>query len=372
MRSSHGGARRVTHVVGARPNFVKAAPVIRALSAHSVEQIVIHTGQHYDDAMSDVFFRELGLPAPDVNLGVGSGSHAEQTAALLIGLEREFIARRPDAVIVYGDVNSTLAAALAAAKLSISIVHVESGLRSFDDSMPEELNRRLTDQLAGLLLTTSPEAEAQLVAEGRPAASIRFVGNTMIDSLEAHRSHLDPVGLAQRLGLPSRWAVATVHRPANVDATDAAREITAAIEALSAHIDVVIPVHPRSRARLLEQGLGSSSAVHVIDPLGYRDFLSLMSGATLVVTDSGGVQEETTMLGIPCLTARTSTERPITISHGTNRLVRVEEIAVEAAALLSSPSVVSTLRPPLWDGRAGERCADEIMQFVARVREAAA
>jgi UDP-N-acetylglucosamine 2-epimerase (non-hydrolysing) len=352
-------SRAVTHVVGARPNFIKAAPLVRALDQLGVDQHIVHTGQHYDDALSGVFFRELGLPAPDVNLGVGSGSQASQTAAMLVGIEAELLLHPPPLVLLYGDVNSTLAGALVAAKLQIPVGHVEAGLRSFDRSMPEEINRVVVDSLSDLLFTTSPEADGHLVREGVDPTRIHFVGNPMIDTLVHLRERLDPRPLRTRLMLAGEYGVVTIHRPANVDDAAAARRVAEALEAASRLLPLVVPLHPRGHAALIAGGLGSSTFVQVIDPLGYIDFLSLVSGARLVITDSGGIQEETTVLGIPCLTLRPNTERPITISHGTNRLVAPESL-VEAVADVLTGDVLAKRQPPppLWDGRAGNRIAD--------------
>src|SRR5216683_406063 len=311
----------ITHVLGARPNFVKAAPVIRALAGLGHPQKVIHTGQHYDERMSEVFFVQLGLPRPDVNLGVGSGSHAQQTAAVMIGLEREFTEISPSLVVVYGDVNSTLGAALVAAKLGIPLAHVEAGLRSFDDSMPEEINRRLTDQLCALLFATSPEAIGHLANEGVAVNSVHLVGNPMIDTLVANLERFDTGAARSARGLPERYVVATLHRPANVDDPVVAAELVKALHEVAAEIDVIIPVHPRGRAALDEAGLSTHERIHACEPLGYLEFMALVRGATAVVTDSGGVQEETTLLRVPCLTLRPSTERPVTITSGSNRLV---------------------------------------------------
>jgi UDP-N-acetylglucosamine 2-epimerase (non-hydrolysing) len=346
------------HVVGARPNFVKAAPVLRALAARDVPQRLVHTGQHYDPLLSDVFFRDLELPAPDVSLGVGSGSQGRQTAALMVALEDEFLARRPTCAVVYGDVNSTLAAALVCAKLRIPVAHVEAGLRSFDDSMPEEINRRVTDQLSELLFVTSPEGLENLAREGVPARRAHFVGNPMIDTLLAALDHLDAVGVAHRLGIQRPYAVATLHRPANVDTHVAAGRLVAALTELTRRLPVVLPLHPRGRAKLEEAGLAKVPRLTLLDPLGYLDFLSLVRGATLVVTDSGGIQEETTVLDVPCLTLRPNTERPITITHGTNRLVAPEGLGAAADAALAGELARRGEGPPLWDGHAGERIAE--------------
>jgi UDP-N-acetylglucosamine 2-epimerase (non-hydrolysing) len=355
----------VVHIVGARPNFVKAAPVVRALRERDIEQTIVHTGQHYDALMSDVFFEELEIPAPDLNLGVGSGSHAAQTAALLTALELAFISLRPALVVAYGDVNSTLAAAIVAAKLGIPIAHVEAGLRSFDRSMPEEINRIVTDVLADIHFTTSPEARDNLVREGVADAGIHFVGNPMIDTLVAHRDRFDAARIRDRLGIPGRYGVATLHRPGNVDDPDVAARIVRAVAAVAAMVPLVIPLHPRGRPVLEAAGLAGAPGVTIVDPLGYVDFLSLLSGAALVVTDSGGIQEETTILGIPCLTVRPNTERPITISHGTNRLVEPEALPAAAQAALESRAPAPAGPPPLWEGHAGERIADVVARWLS-------
>ncbi|MBT2225962.1 non-hydrolyzing UDP-N-acetylglucosamine 2-epimerase [Nonomuraea sp. NEAU-A123] len=355
----------VLHVLGARPNFVKAAPVVRALGELGVRQGIIHTGQHYDALMSDVFFADLGLPDPVANLGVGSGSHAKQTAALLVGLEEVVLEHDPDLVVVYGDVNSTLAAILVCAKLGIRTAHVEAGLRSFDRGMPEEVNRIVTDSLSDLLFATSPDALSHLAAEGVPAAKVHLVGNPMIDSLFSALPSLDPAPVVARLGIPARYAVATLHRPANVDTPEAAKELVSAVLEVAHQIPIVVPIHPRGRTRLAEAGLVDGPSVKVIEPLGYVDFLSLVRGAALVVTDSGGVQEETTMLGVPCLTVRPNTERPITITHGTNRLVTPALLPAAAGKALSDGAATpSGELPPLWDGAAGPRIARVISAWL--------
>jgi UDP-N-acetylglucosamine 2-epimerase (non-hydrolysing) len=355
----------IVHVLGARPNFVKAAPVIAALRTAGAEQAVVHTGQHYDARMSEIFFAELGLPEPDVNLGVGSGGHAAQTAALLVGLEGEFTSRSPALVIVYGDVNSTIAAALVAAKLHIPVAHVEAGLRSFDMTMPEEVNRRVTDQLSALCLVTSPEGIGHLAAEGVPVARTHLVGNPMIDTLLANLDSFDTGRVRAEYGLPERYVLATMHRPANVDAPGTASALVRHLHGVADLADLVIPVHPRGRANLLAAGLADHSGVHILDPLGYIDFIAAVRGAAAVVTDSGGLQEETTILGVPCLTVRPNTERPITITHGTNRLVTFEELVPAARKALESGTFPSDRRPPLWDGHAGPRIAEVIMEFLS-------
>jgi UDP-N-acetylglucosamine 2-epimerase (non-hydrolysing) len=346
----------ITHVLGARPNFVKAAPVIAALSERAREQRVIHTGQHYDERMSEVFFRELGLPEPDVNLGVGSGSHAAQTAAIMIALEKEFIERSPELVMVYGDVNSTIAAALVAAKLHIPVAHVEAGLRSFDMTMPEEVNRRLVDQLSDLLFVTSPEAVGHLAAEGVDVGRVHLVGNPMIDTLLAHLDSFDTGAVRAAHGLPERYIVATLHRPANVDDPQVAAGLVKRLHEIADLADVVMPVHPRGRKVLTAAGLDDHPRVTLLEPLGYVDFVAAVRGAAVVVTDSGGVQEETTILGVPCLTVRPNTERPITITHGTNRLVTPDGLVAAVEKALASSAGEREV-PPLWDGEAGPRIA---------------
>ncbi len=369
MPSLRSSVPPLAHVVGARPNFVKAAPVMRALSSEGVAQRLVHTGQHYDPLLSDVFFHDLELPAPDVSLEVGSGSQGRQTAALLVALEDEFLANAPARVVVYGDVNSTLATALVCAKLGIPLAHVEAGLRSFDMSMPEEINRRVTDSLSDLLFVTSPEGLDNLAREGVDAGRMHFVGNPMIDTLLAHFDRFDAAAVTSRLGIAGRYAVATVHRPANVDSPEAAARLVAALRDLGKRLSVILPLHPRGRAELQAAGLMDVPGVRVIEPLGYLDFLSLVRGAALVVTDSGGIQEETTVLGVPCLTLRPNTERPITISHGTNRLVNPADLGVAAdealAGVAAGSAAASTAGPPLWDGHAGERIAAILCEALA-------
>jgi UDP-N-acetylglucosamine 2-epimerase (non-hydrolysing) len=363
-------SHQLDHVIGARPNFIKAAPVIRALRARGVEQRVVHTGQHYDDRMSDVFFRELDLPRPDVYLGVGSGTHAEQTAATMVGLERAWTEHPPRLVVVYGDVNSTLAASLVAAKRSIASAHVEAGLRSFDRSMPEEINRIVSDLMAELLFTTSPEANDLLRSTGVPAERIHFVGNPMIDTLLAHRAAFETSEERDRLGLPETYGVVTLHRPSNVDGADNARAVVAALDGLAGLLPLVIPLHPRGRSTLEAAGLRDRERLRVVEPLGYVAFLSLVASARLVLTDSGGIQEETTILDVPCLTMRPNTERPITVSHGTNRLVTPGDVLEAARSILASPARPTGPRPPLWDGHAGERIADTIVSWLEAGRVA--
>jgi UDP-N-acetylglucosamine 2-epimerase (non-hydrolysing) len=359
----------IVHVVGARPNFMKAAPVIQALEARGIAQLVVHTGQHYDDALSDVFFRDLGLPEPDLNLGVGSGSQATQTAALMVALEGTFLQLEPSLAIVYGDVNSTVAAALVAAKLRVPLAHVEAGLRSFDDSMPEEINRRVTDMLSDLLFVTSPEGVDNLLRSGVAEERIRFVGNPMIDTLLANMDRFNPAGMRERLGLPDRYAVATMHRPANVDRPEQAARIVAMLRSVARLVPIVVPLHPRGRPMLEAAGLQAEDRLRIVEPLGYVDFLSLVRGSVAVVTDSGGIQEETTVLRVPCLTVRPNTERPITISHGTNRLVQPEDVAPMLEAIMAAESPAPSEGPPLWDGHAGKRIAEVVAAWLAERAE---
>jgi UDP-N-acetylglucosamine 2-epimerase (non-hydrolysing) len=355
----------ITHVLGARPNFVKAAPVIRALAALGHAQRVVHTGQHYDERMSDVFFVQLGLPKPDVNLGVGSGTQAAQTADVLVGMEREFLDSSPSLAVLYGDVNSTIGAALAGAKLGVPLAHVEAGLRSFDNTMPEEINRRLTDQICDLLFCTSPEALGHLAREGRPDSAMHLVGNPMIDTLLANLDKFDAAAARAAYGLGDRrYVVATLHRPANVDSPERAAELVRALHEVASELDVIIPLHPRGRATLTAAGLLEVPRIRVVDPLGYVEFMSLVRGAAAIVTDSGGVQEETTLLRVPCLTLRPNTERPITITSGSNRLVTRDELAAAVLKACDDGPYAGEL-PPLWDGQAGPRIARIVTSWLA-------
>lgn len=353
----------ILHVVGARPNFMKAAPVVAALERHAgIRQTLVHTGQHYDAAMSEIFFFELGLPRPDVNLEVGSGSHAVQTAQVMLRFEETVLADRPDMVLVYGDVNSTVAATLVCAKLGIKVGHVEAGLRSFDRTMPEEINRLLTDQVADLLFTPSVDGDANLLREGIAAEKIHLVGNVMIDTLVRllPRAEAGWPELQRRLPpLAGDYGLVTLHRPSNVDEPAMLRPLMAALNELSHAIDLVFPIHPRTRARLASLGLtGQNERLHMSEPLGYLDFLALQRHATLVITDSGGIQEETTYLGVPCLTVRANTERPVTVTHGTNRLVGQDlDLLLRLAGEVVAGTAPRGQIPPLWDGRAAERIA---------------
>lgn len=339
---------------------MKIAPIVREMSRFPREfaQTLVHTGQHYDDNMSKIFFDELDLPRPEINLEVGSGSHAEQTAAVMMRLEPVLAQFKPDWVFVPGDVNSTLACALVAVKLGVKVAHVEAGLRSFDRTMPEEINRLLTDQVSDLLLTHSPEANDNLVREGIAPEKVHLVGNTMIDTLV----RLMPVAekrwpsLRGQLGF-NRFVLVTLHRPNNVDAVAGLSEIISALNEVSVDFPVIFPVHPRTRQRIAEHKLAVSSSVRLTEPIGYLDFLALQAHASVVVTDSGGVQEETTFLGIPCLTVRPNTERPITITIGTNRLVERNSTAIVAAvrSAIEQPRESTPRRPNFWDGHAAER-----------------
>jgi len=363
---------KIINVVGARPNFMKVAPVVEAMGRRGREfaPLVVHTGQHYDESMSDAFFRDLELPRADYHLGVGSGSHAAQTAAVMERFEPVVLRERPDWVVVVGDVNSTLACALVCAKAGVRSAHVEAGLRSRDRTMPEEINRRLTDQIADLLLTHSADADRNLLAEGIPADRIRLVGNVMIDSLLKHAGRAARSTVREDLGVAGRdYAVVTLHRPSNVDEPGAFARVLSALERLSERLPVVFPAHPRTRARAAEFGLEGRLAraqnLRLVEPLGYLDFLRLMSGAALVLTDSGGLQEETTALGIPCLTLRENTERPVTVELGTNRVVGTDEEKIVEAAFeaLDTPRENFSARvPPLWDGRTAERIIDAIAE----------
>jgi UDP-N-acetylglucosamine 2-epimerase (non-hydrolysing) len=351
---------RIVHVIGTRPNFVKMAPVIAAVERERPDwqQAIVHTGQHYDRLMSDVFLEELGVPAPDHMLGVGSASHAVQTARIMERLEPVLIEEAPDLVLVPGDVNSTLAAALTAAKLELAVGHIESGLRSFDRSMPEETNRVLTDHLSRHLFMHSDEAAENLRAEGIDEQRVHFVGNTMIDTLVALESRFRARGLAAELGLePGGYLLVTLHRPALVDGP-LLNDAMAALAAVAAELPVVFPVHPRTRKMMAAQW-ESSPGLKLLDPIGYLDFLSLEADAGAVLTDSGGIQEETTYLGVPCFTLRDNTERPVTVRAGTNTLLGLDPGRIrEIPGLLDSSGGRSVSAPPLWDGEAAKRVLD--------------
>lgn len=354
-------------VVGARPNFMKAAPIVRAARGAGLTLTLVHTGQHYEPELSDVFFDELGLPGPDVHLGVGSGTQTGQTARIMLAFEPELCRVDPAVVVVVGDVNSTLACGLAAAKEGYAVAHVEAGLRSFDERMPEELNRRLCDQLSRYLFTTSADATENLLREGIDPDRIELVGNTMVDTLVRLGAAARARRPAEGLGVAgAAYAVATMHRPENVDEPAELRRVVESLVGVARRVRLVVALHPRTRARLAEHGLeevlAAAPGVLLTTPLGYLDFVGLVADARLVLTDSGGVQEETTVLGVPCLTLRESTERPVTVVQGTNRVVGTEPARVLEAAVqaLSSPRRPASL-PELWDGQAAER-------IVARLR----
>jgi UDP-N-acetylglucosamine 2-epimerase (non-hydrolysing) len=364
-------------VAGARPNFMKVAPIVRVLQARQdamraagieLNFSVVHTGQHYDANMSDIFFRDLGIPAPDRHLDVGSGSHAVQTAKVMVAFEKALIEDRPDLVVVVGDVNSTLACSLTAKKLGIRVAHVEAGLRSFDGGMPEEVNRKLTDAISDLLFVTEESGMRNLRAEGVPAERVFLVGNVMIDTLLRNipritsREFAPSVPVRAFLEAAGRYAVLTLHRPSNVDQKDMFEPIWGAITDVARQVPVLFPVHPRTREKIAAFGLGGAG-VTMIDPVGYLDMLYAVKEAALVLTDSGGLQEETTALGVPCVTIRENTERPITVDVGTNYLAgtRPEAILAAAREILSGHGKKGII-PPLWDGHAAERIADILLR----------
>jgi UDP-N-acetylglucosamine 2-epimerase (non-hydrolysing) len=359
---------RIVNVVGARPNFIKIAPIIDEMRRRSarIEPLLVHTGQHYDQSMSASFFDDLQIPHPDINLKVGSGSHSEQTGRIIIAFERVLLEHPADWVVVVGDVNSTIAAAIVASKMLVKVAHVEAGLRSYDRTMPEEINRVVTDCLADLLLTPTRDANDNLAREGIAAERIRFVGNVMIDSLYRNLERARESRVLDRLGLkPKQFCALTLHRPSNVDDRDTLCGIIDALEAIGQTLPIVFPVHPRTSERLEQFGLSDRlrkrSSMLLIEPLGYLDFLQLYSNSRLVMTDSGGVQEETTVLGIPCLTLRRNTERPITVTEGTNRIVgnNPEVIKREAFEALKGPARLARA-PELWDGQTAVRIVDAI------------
>lgn len=347
---------------------MKIAPLMDALrGAPRIRQVLVNTGQHYDEAMSKGFLRELGLPAPDRDLNVGSASHAVQTAKVMIGFEEVCRDEQPALVVVAGDVNSTMAATLVAAKLLIPVAHLEAGLRSRDRAMPEEINRLVTDCLADLLLTPSADADANLLAEGVPAERIHRVGNIMIDTLLRHLPLATIDRLHGRINVrPREYAVLTLHRPSNVDDPSVLGRIVEALKVVSAALPVVFPVHPRTRERLRSFGVAMPAGMILTEPLGYIDFLSLSSNARIVLTDSGGLQEESTALGIPCLTLRDNTERPATVTDGTNRIVGTDTAAILAAFDDAMAGRVAQRRPPLWDGHTAERTAVVLERFLFR------
>jgi len=366
-----GTIAKVVHlIVAARPNFMKVAPLYHALAQEDwCSARIVHTGQHYDANMSDAFFGDLHLPEPGYHLGVGSGSHAEQTARTMIAYGEACQRERPDAIVVVGDVNATAACAMVGAKLWIPVAHLEAGLRSRDRRMPEEINRLVTDAISDLLWTPSKDADANLLAEGVPAHKIDFIGNVMIDSFEMLRAKIEAADTRERLNLEEPFAVVTLHRPSNVDERDKLAELVHSLAQLSRELTVVFVVHPRTRRRLEEfallDGISSAPGIRLTAPLGYVEFMSLVVACSIAVTDSGGVQEETTYLGIPCATLRENTERPITISEGTNRLVTPPQLVAAAREALAGRWPRGH-RPALWDGHAAPRAARSLRERLSR------
>jgi UDP-N-acetylglucosamine 2-epimerase (non-hydrolysing) len=357
-------------IAAARPNFMKVAPLYQALAQHPsvFRPRLVHTGQHYDENMSGAFIRDLGLPEPHAHLGVGSGTHAEQTAMVMMAYEKLCMAAPPALVVVVGDVNSTLACALAAVKLGICVAHLEAGLRSGDRTMPEEINRLVTDAIADLLWTPSADADQNLLREGVDPARIARVGNIMIDALEMSRTRIEARRYPEELQLARRYGVVTLHRPSNVDDAHKLGRLAAMLEETSSRIDLVFPVHPRTRKQLVQFGMWQritrNPRLRIIEPVGYVEFMSLVFGASAVITDSGGVQEETTYLGVPCLTLRENTERPVTVSEGTNRLIQPEAVAPAVATILEGRWPRGR-KPEYWDGRTAERLVEVLKQHFA-------
>jgi UDP-N-acetylglucosamine 2-epimerase (non-hydrolysing) len=362
---------KIISIVGARPNFMKIAPLMKVFKECSeIDPVLVHTGQHYDERMSDLFFRQLGIPKPDINLEVGSDTHAQQTAAIMMKFESVMLEHKPDAVLVVGDVNSTIACGLVAVKLGVKLIHVEAGLRSFDRTMPEEINRVLTDSISDMLFCTEQSGVDNLACEGVPREKIFLVGNVMIDTLLNNKAKAESSTILDDIGLKSgAYAVLTLHRPSNVDDPKVLKNILDAIDTIKNDTPIVFPIHPRTRKSLetlsLDKRLMDMTNIHLVEPLGSLDFLKLLSSARLVLTDSGGIQEETTILKIPCLTLRENTERPITVEMGSNRIVgtSAQDIISAYRQILNDPKVISST-PPLWDGRAAERIVENILRHL--------
>jgi len=360
---------KILDVAGARPNFMKIAPLMKEMQKYpEIHPIIVHTGQHYDEKMSKLFFEELNIPKPDINLEVGSASHSVQTANIMIAFEQVLLKEHPDLVVVVGDVNSTIGCALPAVKLHIPVAHVEAGLRSFDRDMPEEINRVLTDAISEYLFVTEPSGKENLLNEGIPKEKIHFVGNVMIDTLLANKAQAEHSSILARLALkPKEYALLTLHRPSNVDVRETFLRILDALEEIQTRIPIIFPIHPRTRKRIDEFELTvrveSMSNFRLIDPLGYLDFLKLMTNTQLMLTDSGGIQEETTILNVPCVTLRENTERPITSQQGTNVVVGTDtERIIEESYNILNGKVVSSQMPDLWDGKAAERIVNILIK----------
>jgi UDP-N-acetylglucosamine 2-epimerase (non-hydrolysing) len=362
---------KFANIIGARPNLVKIAPLLREMRKHEeIQPLLVHTGQHYNEELSDIFFRQMGIPEPDINLEVGSGSHGWQTAEILKGIESFLLEEKPDLVLVVGDVNSTAAASLAAAKLHIPVAHVEAGLRSFDRTMPEEINRMVTDALATHLFATEADAIENLKREGHPRERIHLVGNVMIDALRQFLPIAQQSRIGKELGLLEGnnfrpFAVLTLHRPSNVDSVETLSDLLRAMEEIADQLPVIFPVHPRTQQKLAALATPTHPQLRLIPPVGYLDFLCLLSRARLALTDSGGIQEETTALGVPCLTLRENTERPVTVREGTNQLVGRDPVKIVAAAreIIAGKAKQGRV-PPLWDGRAAERIVEILLRDV--------
>lgn len=360
---------KILNVAGARPNFMKIAPLMKEMRKYpDLHPILVHTGQHYDEKMSNLFFEDLQIPKPDIDLEVGSASHAVQTARIMIEFEKVLLEKQPELVVVVGDVNSTIGCALPAVKLHIPVAHVEAGLRSFDRNMPEEINRVLTDAISKYLFVTEPSGEENLLREGIPKEKIYFVGNVMIDTLLANKARAHQSSILKTLDLsPQGYAVLTLHRPSNVDVRETFLRILKALEDIQTYLPIIFPVHPRTRKRIEEFGLTarveSMKTFRLTEPLGYLDFLKLMAEARLMLTDSGGIQEETTILKVPCITLRENTERPITVQQGTNVVVgtNTERIIEESHNILNG-KVLSPQMPDLWDGKAAERIVNVLIK----------